>query len=106
MSNKVVRFFHIRPYGKSGRGGATVQVTGDSERVGQVDVQTTFCSKKDMYCKKTGRSLAVEAPVKVVALRYLPQELARIQLEMAKRTKLPFELGDYTYSIRYFLPKE
>ena len=103
---QVVRYFHIRPYNKSGRGGATVRVVGDSERVGQVDVQATFCSKKDMYCKATGRVVAANSPVKVVPLRYLPQELACIQLEMAKRTKLPFELHDFTYSVRYFLPKE
>lgn len=104
--SKVVRFFHIRPYGKSGRGGATVKVTGDPDQVGQVDVQASFCSKKDMFCKKTGRNEAEKAPVKVVPLRYLPQELGRVQLEMARKTKLPFELHDFTYGVRYFLPKE
>lgn len=103
---QVTRFFHIRPYGKSGRGGATVKVTGDTERVGQVDVQAAFCSKKDMFCKRIGREEAAKGPTKVVPLRYLPQELGRIQLEMAKKTKLPFELHDFTYGVRYFLPKE
>lgn len=103
--SKVVRYFHIRPI-KQGRGGATVKVTGSVDQIGQVDIQTVFCSKKDMFCKKTGRSLAETAPIKVVALRYLPQELARIQDAMERKIKWPSYGHDFTYALKYFLPKE
>ena len=102
---KVERFFHLRRFGgiyPETRGGATVRVTGDTEHVGQVDVQVTFCSKKDVYCKKTGREVAAKAPVKVVPLRYLPQELKRI----AEKAGCHSQFQDQSFAVRYFLPKE
>lgn len=103
---KVVRYFHIRPTaGVKGKfNGATVQVIGDTEMAAQVDVQVTFCSRKDMYCKRTGRKLAMSAPTKIVPLRYLPNELARIE-----NAVYGYELengNDFLFAIRYFLAKE
>lgn len=91
----------------SHNGGSTaVRVTGDTERVGQVDVQYAECSRKDNFCKKTGRSLAEKAPVKVVPLRFLPQELARIAEKAKERKRIRTTPEDFTYSLKYFLPKE
>lgn len=95
---QVVRYFHIR---RGTKGGATVKVTGNTEQVGQVDVQYAQCSKKDNYVKRLGREEAAKAPIKVVPLRYLPQELGRIQAKAGSRL-----LTDYTYAVRYYLPKE
>ena len=92
------RYFHIRTGTK---GGATVKVSSVEGMLGQVDVQYVLCSKKDNYVKKTGRSLAENAPIKVVPLRYLPQELSRIGAK-AKARYAP----DWTFAIKYFLPKE
>ena len=103
---KVVRYFHIRPTGgvKGKFNGATVQVVGDTEMPAQVDVQVTFCSRKDMYCKKSGRVTADKAPIKIVALRYLPNELARIE-EAVYGSELD-TANDFLFAMRYFLPKE
>jgi len=94
----VKRYFHIRTGTK---GGATVCVKGDTDFPAQVDVQYSLCSRKDTFEKKTGRSFAEAAPIKVVPLRYLPQELQRV----ADKAKSRFAT-DYTYAIKYFLPKE
>jgi hypothetical protein len=127
---RVERFFHIRT--GSTHGGATVRVVGDTEIVGQVDVQVAFChsgggtkpverfSKKtggiqvsevpfkgDPFCKKEGRSRAAASPMKVVPLRYLPAELGRIEAKALKMAKRSWAIGnDFTFAIKYFLPKE
>lgn len=105
---QVVRYFHIRPlYSASHirRNGATVKVTGDTRDPAQVDVQVVYCSRKDMYCKKTGRSLADVAPTKVVMLRNLPLELSRIQ-EKLYPVGAFFNTITWMFAMRYFLPKE
>lgn len=112
---QVVRYFHIYPefsrktFSKSltqrhKKRGCTIKVTGDTEHIGQVDVQVAFCSKKDEFCKRVGRAEADKAPVKVVALRYLPNELAKIE-EMVYGYALENK-SDFLYALRYFLPKE
>lgn len=95
---KVVRYFHVR---KGTKGGATIKVTGDTEVLGQVDVQYALCSRKDQFVKAVGRAEAEKAPIKVVPLRYLPQELGRIE----QRAKAAFR-ADYSFAVKYFLPKE
>ena len=95
---QIQRYFHIR---NGTKGGATVRVSGDMDILGQVDVQYVKCSRKDNYVKKTGRSLADKAPIKVVPLRYLSQELGRIQQSVGSRLHT-----DWTFAIKYFLPKE
>jgi len=102
--SQVVRYFHIRPIGGRRYRGATVRVFGDTERVGQVDVQVTFCSKGDNYCKYVGRAEASMAPIKVVPLRYLPNELARIEGKILGIEGCTPE--SFYYAVRYFLPKE
>lgn len=106
---KIERFFHVRT--GATRGGATVRVVGDTDTVGTVEVQTVFCSKKDPYCKKVGRELSTAEPIKVVPLRYLAAELGRVHEEVYKRNKVSnwpvYSLvPDYTFAIKYFLPKE
>ena len=96
--SKTSRYFHIRTGTK---GGATVKVVGDDKDVGNVQVQYALCSKKDQFVKATGRSCAEAAPIKVVPLRYLPQELGRIAAKAKARMAV-----DYTYAIKYYLPKE
>lgn len=106
MSN-IERFFHIR--GRGPKGGATVRVVGNDERVGQVDVQVVECSRMDNFNKAKGRELAAHKPIKVVPLRYLPHELARIEdrLVAHKRIRPVSEFAhDYTFAVKYFLPKE
>lgn len=103
---KVSRFFHIR-FGTTG--GATVKVTGETDKVGYVDVQTTYCSRKDPFCKKTGRETAEKAAAKLVPLRYLPAELGRIQADAFKKSKADESkhfAKDFTFAMKYFLPKE
>ena len=101
---KVERFFHIRT---GNTGGATVRVVGDTDLLGQVDVQVAQCSKMDPFCKKTGRDLASKAVPKVVPLRYLPSELGRVAVKACHRTKQPFTSErDFSFAIKYFLPKE
>ncbi len=101
----VKRYFHIRPsHTKTRYNGATVLVIGDTEQPHQVDVQTVFCSRKDMFCRKTGRDLSAKAPLKIVPLRYLPNELAHIE-----DTVHGYALdnsNDFLFAMRYFLPKE
>ena len=101
---KVVRYFHIRAHNAT-HGGATVCVTGDTDIVGQVDVQVAKCSRRDQFVKKIGREEVAKSPLKIVPLRYLPHELARIWETNACRDK--HEIGpDFSFAIKYFLPKE
>lgn len=102
----VKRYFHIRPQAgvKAKFNGATVLVVGDTEMPAQVDLQVAFCSRKDMFCKKIGRDLSNKSPLKIVPLRYLPNELARIEDNVHG-----YELdnaNDFLFALRYFLPKE
>ena len=102
MSKKIVRYFHLRSSPQFiHNGGVTVKVTGDLDFLGQVDMQYAVCSKRDAYVKKTGRSLADVAPIKIVPLRYLPRELDRLALQHRIGTAY-----NYDYAISYFLPKE
>lgn len=103
---KIQRYFHIRAEHATRRkyNAATVLVTGNTECPDQVDVQVVVCSKRDLFCKKEGRSMVGAMPIKVVMLRYLPRELAHIEEHV-----YGYELenkNDFLYSIPYFLPKE
>jgi len=102
----VKRYFHIRPTAgvKAKFNGATVLVIGDTEVPAQVDVQVAFCSRKDMFCKKVGRDLSAKGPLKIVPLRYLSNELARIE-DAVYGYELD-NVNDYLFALRYFLPKE
>lgn len=112
--SKVSRFFHIRPreITRDGtirlgtRGGATVRVNGDLDGNNPVEVQVAFCSPLDTFSKKVGRLLASQAPAKLVPLRYLPAELARITEASTKKTKSLRYQPDYAFATKYFLPKE
>lgn len=97
--SQVVRYFHLRAF-MSSHGGTTVKVTGDLDSPGQVDIQWVKCSKKDNYCKKTGRSLADKASTKIIPLRYLPKELDALHPTGGTI------YGGHAFAIKYFLPKE
>lgn len=101
--SKVIRYFHIRPF-DSTHGGTTVKVTGDLDILGQVDIQIAKCSKKDNYVKKIGRAECEKSPIKIIPLRYLPQELSRVSASQGKHPANLYD--DFTYAIKYFLPKE
>lgn len=105
---KVTRFFHMNnstwfPL-KSKRNGATVVVTGDTDDPAQVDVRVAFCSRKDMYCRKTGREEALKAKPKIIMLRHLPREMLNIAVEAGYSHESQKSMYDYT--VKYFLPKE
>jgi hypothetical protein len=100
----VVRFFHIRT--GVATGGATVKVVGNTSNVGQVTVQVTRCSKKDVFCKKTGRAEAEKAPTQVLPLRFLPKELGRVADKVDKIQDEFAYVRDYSFALKYFLPKE
>lgn len=103
---QVERFFHIRDIFENSKGGATIRVVGDTEHVGQVDVQYVECSRKDNYNKAQGRSLSAKAPIKVVSLRNLPAELDAIATRAQRHGRVKAVRRYYEYAIKYFLPKE
>lgn len=109
--SKVTRFFHIRIGGRR-NGGATVLVTGDTEKVGFVEVQVAQCNKLDNYCRKTGRETARLKEAVSVPLRALSRKLSEIETEAWKRQegfwrKNPDSIPtrDFSFATRYFLPK-
>lgn len=105
---KVTRFFHLNHTlwfpSKSRRNGATIVVTGDTDDPAQVDVRVAFCSRKDMYCKKTGREEALKAKPKIVMLRHLPREMLSIAVEADYAMEQ--QKGLFDFAVKYFLPKE
>ena len=109
---KTVRYFHIRPIVRRlGRfmvyekGGATVRVTGDSEDISNVTIQSISCSKDDNFVRRNGRVLASKAPEEVIKLRYLGMHLAEIAEDVEDRCKKPTQDSDYNFALKYFLPK-
>lgn len=81
-------------------------VTGDTERVGTVTVQYALCSVKQTFQKKEGRAQADKAEATEVSLRFLPQALNLISEEVdykVKKAMTPDQ--DYSFAIKYFLPK-
>ena len=102
----VKRYFHIRPQAglKPKFNGATVLVVGDTDIPAQVDVQVAYCSRKDPFCKKSGREVACKSKTKIIALRYLSNELAYIEDVVNGHTL--DNANDFLFAIRYFLPKE
>lgn len=107
---KVTRYFHMNndtPYSfgkKPKRNGATVVVCGDTDDPAQVDVRVAFCSRKDKYCRKTGREEALKAKPKIVMLRHLPRELHNIAVESGYGDTWNYAAFDF--AVKYFLPKE
>lgn len=108
------RFFHLRNPFNVLRGGATVLVTPLQEDPFCVQVQSTFCSKKDLFCRKTGRQQAELAPKEIIALRDLGTYLYNIEDRMLCRVLLQCKkhpevrdnyIHNWDFAIRYFLPK-
>jgi len=101
--SQVIRFFHIRAIGTT-HGGATARVVGDTSST-SVQVQIAHCRSDEQFVKKMGREQAEKATAKTIPLRYLPQELGRVWKKAAKRDSYEYE-ADYSFSLKYFLPKE
>jgi hypothetical protein len=71
----------IKPF--SGKhNGFTAYISPNAEDARMCDVQVTYCSRKDQFCKKEGRSFALKAPIKTVNKRDLPTELNRIHIQL------------------------
>jgi hypothetical protein len=108
---KVVRFFHIRPVGvaRNPKGGATVRVEGETDG-GPVRVQVAMCSKKDMFCRKTGRDTAAAKAVKTIPLNQLPHLLGRTEEKMYQQLRRvrpgDRHIHDYSFATKYFKAKE
>lgn len=113
---RAVHFVHIRLFSAFGvmsmQGGCTVRVTGEQDGSG-VDVQVAYCKldkkkpdQTDVYCKKEGRRESLDAPIKTMPLRSLPQEIKAIAEKYAKQHKAFVANIDYSYTMKYFLPKE
>ena len=96
---KVTRFFHIRRGWFATHGGATVQVSGDTNNVGSVQVRVAKCSKKDNYCKAIGRAVAEAAEPVNIPLRLLPRFMADVAIDVDS-------WHNFDYAVGYFLPKE
>lgn len=101
---QVERYFHIRC---GDRGGATARVVGDTDTIGTIGVQVAFCSRKDAFCRKTGRETALKAPTQLVPLRYLPNALSMVAAKVEKMNKRAFvHPSDFSFALKYYLPKE
>jgi hypothetical protein len=89
--------------------GATVYVA-PSENPRECQVQITFCSRKDAFCKKTGRSFAQKAPVAVINIRKLATFLAGVDYcvtegKVADSATSPFADGseEFFYVYKYMV---
>ena len=135
MSRQVERFFHIRPTVAVStglehpdnirdillsKGGATVRVVGsvddDNNTLEGLQVQVTYCSANDAFCRKTGREWAAKKPFKVITLNDLPQVLADVahgvlgskvmKLSRSKRRQHPLWNQDWSFSKRYWTARK
>lgn len=126
MSEKIERFFHIRPHAfqsilRQGewvwanvpvsRGGATVRILSDGETA---SVQVAFCSSQDAFCRATGRETAMRHPMKVLPLEQVPMELGNVSRQVAsrilklsrtKRKEHDLWNVDYSFAVRKLTPK-
>ena len=65
--------------------GATVLVSPAKDKTNRfVTVQVTYCSKRDQFCKKTGRSQAEQAPAEVINVRKLATFLADVDYRVSE----------------------
>lgn len=115
---QLVRFFHIRPAAATQRfntkGGATVRVTGNPATSDVVQVQVSYCSFNDAFCRKTGREVAAKHPILPIKRDWLPNILQDVARDVVKNSKCPKSMRayndlwntDYSFAIRYFEPKE
>jgi hypothetical protein len=120
---RVERFFHIRPpierldngrWLVDTKGGATVRVVADTDS-DVIEVQTSFCSKNDAFCRKTGRQYAESHPMQRIELKALPHYLSGVAFNVtrhvlkvprAQRMAHPLNNMDWDFSTRYFRAKE
>jgi len=101
---EVIRFFHLR--NGTEKGGATIKVYGDTQNVGSVVVQAVLVSKKDNYCKKTGRTEVSKVKETAIPLRYLPNYLSDVMNRWVAQKDNPYYPDMFNFAIKYFLPKE
>lgn len=58
--------------------GATIFVS-PTDNPREITIQTTFCSKKDAFCRKTGRSFALNEKSITINIRALSDEVGKIE---------------------------
>ena len=74
--------FYIHGFNEPGRisgrfaRGFTLRVSQDEENPHNIKVQGTWCSPKDQFCKKEGRSFADKAAAETMNKRNLPKLVA------------------------------
>jgi len=60
--------------------GFTAMVSPVKDDHSVVQLQATFCSPKDQFCRKTGRRVAAEATAEIIKKKDLPRWLAALSL--------------------------
>lgn len=94
-----VQTFHRKPYNKHTPVGFTAYVSpNNNPRL--CNLQVTFCSPKDQFCKKEGRSQAMQAPVEVVNKRDLPMWVARCNDVLYRKAEWT-PSNTYYYLLKY-----
>lgn len=98
---QVIKYVHVRNFGL--KGGATFRIVGDTDQVGIVSVQKSYCSLKDNFDKKKGRTIAEKHEAVAVPLRILAKHLA--EECQVKQIKCYFDSFDFQYLVNAFLPR-
>ena len=92
-------FIHKQtPYGKFNGFTAKVEPT-DNPRT--VKVAVAFCSKKDHFCKKTGRDVVEQHTFTEINKRTLPDWLARQQEHVLGHEQMLYTQHMYYYVLKY-----
>lgn len=86
-------------WGAVKRRGFTVHVTR-SEKLSDVDVYFSFCSKRDEFNKKEGLSMARTNPFVTVKKSYLPIFIRDLERECFKDGEPINPVGHYNYLYR------
>jgi hypothetical protein len=103
----LTRYFHLR-VGEQMTGGATIKVTQTEDDFAHVQVQSTRCSRSDVYRRAKGREYADCAPIIKVTLRDLPNVMANIHRKACKecgKALYAARPDELMFAVKYFLPK-
>jgi len=101
-------FVHLNPYppgklgGKHPRG-ATIYVSPDPDNAQNAIMQATFCNPKDQFCKKEGRSQAMQGTKVSFNKRKIPEMVGKVAMVVHHEESLPFFTHYYNYLLRNFL---
>jgi hypothetical protein len=109
---KKVFYIHLNPFNPGPMKvrrpfrGATIMVSPKSDT--EVLMQATFCSKKDPFCKKTGREEAAKAEAETVNMRDVPKMVAAVaavvdNVECLTEAQLNHRGHRYDYLLKNFI---